>query len=311
MNKLAPKVIVVSITLVGLGLFYLSTDTMGNIASNGSCVKFSLLTWNIWFGSNQGWDEPDMRWVELLNIVLEKGPDVIGFQECTKPFLEIVDSHPSFKEHYDAASEVPANSRYFVMVFIKKGLKIMKKKTIQLKTALNRKCQFIEVEKEGSTFRFGTVHIESYVTSPNIRETQMETIFKVLEHKPSLPELAFLVGDFNFHETDKENKFIDKSNFTDVWPVTNKENKGLTFDTASNLMTKHSVLTGEAIASPILQRLDRILYVQKSNDWVPKLCEIIGNSKFKDAVLSDGTHVPLFPSDHYGLFSIFKKTSNT
>ena len=282
---------------------------MGNtVSSESNCEDLSILTWNIWFGSRQGWDEPDTRWTELLNIALDKLPDIIGFQECTQAFIKLVDSHSSFKEQYHAVSEVQTDSSYFVMVFSRKGLPILKSSTILLKTTLGRKCQYIDIKKNGSVFRFGTVHIESYVTSPNIREIQMQTIFKVFEKQTSA-ELSFLVGDFNFHETDKENKFIEESNFTDTWPVVNKDDKGLTFETQTNLMAKHSVLIGEAITSPVLQRLDRILYWQRksSKRWAPGGCELLGTLSFKDVLLNDGTKVPLFPSDHFGLFSKFKK----
>ena len=283
---------------------------MGNKLSSESsmCEDITVLTWNVWFGSRQGWDEPDNRWSELLNITLDKLPDIIGFQECTKAFLKLVNSHSSFKEQYDAVSEVPTDSSYFVMVFSRKGLPILKSSMIRLKTTLGRKCQYVDVKKNGTVFRFGTVHIESYVTSPNIREIQMGSIFEVLE-KQTLAELSFLVGDFNFHETDKENKFIDDSNFTDTWPVVNKNEKGLTFETKTNLMAKHSVLIGEGIASPVLQRLDRILYWPKNSSklWIPEGCELLGTSSFKDVLLNDGTKVQLFPSDHFGLCSKFKK----
>ena len=291
-----------------IGLMTVNSLGMGNRASKSCCEDLTVLTWNVWFGSRQGWDEPDNRWTKLLNVTLDKSPDIIGFQECTKAFLKLVDTHSSFKENYDAVSEVPTGSSYFVMVFSRKGLTVLKSKTIQLKTTLGRKCQYIDVKKNGSIFRFGTVHIESYVTSPNIREIQMKTIFEVLEKQASA-ELSFLVGDFNFHETDKENKFIEKSDFKDAWHVVNKEDKGLTFDTKTNLMAKHSILIGEGIASLILQRLDRILYWQRSsNVWTPESCELLGTISFKETLLSDGTKVPLFPSDHFGLFSKFKKS---
>eukprot|EP00111_Clytia_hemisphaerica_P000477 TCONS_00001370-protein len=236
---------------------------MGN-KSTTACKDFSVLTWNVWFGTGQKWDAPAKRWVELLHIVVGKKPDVIGFQECTADFLKIVQGHTEFSNLYVALNDKPAHSRYFVMIYKRKELKTLKKDTITFKTQHDRRCEYLDVEKEGAKFRFGTVHIESYVTSPNIREIQMGAIFDVLQDKKAKnKELAFLVGDFNFHETDKENKFIETSQFKDTWRVVHKEAPGYSFESKHNLMNQHAMLVGEGISTPTFLRFKKTFINKK------------------------------------------------
>ena len=278
-------------------------------SQNNSMTEFAVLTWNVWFGSRGAWDQPKSRWFELLNIAVSKNPDIVGFQECTADFIQVAKHHPEFSKYYEPVNEVPVE-RYFVMVYKSKNIKKVASETIELKTRLGRKCESVTVEKSNSLFRFGTVHIESFVTSTNIREIQMETIFNALRKKSDGVQLAFLVGDFNFDETDKENDFLEKSLFTDTWPVLYKDNKGYSFENQNNLMNKHAMSTAEGIKTLQQMRLDRIVYWNKSaadNIWIPKKFELLGTKSFDSVTLSDGTKVPLFPSDHYGLYAEFVK----
>eukprot|EP00111_Clytia_hemisphaerica_P000478 TCONS_00001371-protein len=280
---------------------------MGNTSSENTCTELSVLSWNIWFGTSQKLDQPEQRWTELLNIVVNKNPDLIGLQECTLDFLKVVKKHSRFSDHYVVVNERPLYSNYFVMLYKKKDLKILKKGTIKLKTTLERQCEYMDVEKEGAKFRFGTVHIESYVTSPNIREIQMGAIFDVLQKKTKDIELAFLVGDFNFHETDEENKFIESSQFKDTWRVVHEDLDGFTKDSDHNVMNQ--MFHGKPITQK-KKRIDRILYMEDTNDvnhWKATQCQVIGDEIFDEIVMHDQTKVSMFPSDHYGLLAKFEK----
>ena len=60
--------------------------------SSEDTITFSVLTWNVWFGSKAGWDCPKKRYTHSLQIAVDKNPDVIGFQECTSKFLLIAET---------------------------------------------------------------------------------------------------------------------------------------------------------------------------------------------------------------------------
>lgn len=291
-----------------LNILPLNLLAMGGKQSSpeGNCTQFSVLSWNVWFGSRDAWDQPKLRWSKLLDIAVSKNPDIIGFQECTADFLQVAGDHPKFSKLYEPVNKRPIE-RYFVMVYKSKSLEKVTSETIELKTRLGRRCESVTVKKCNSLFRFGTVHIESLVTSPNIREIQMETIFNTLQKSPDGLQLAFLVGDFNFDETDKENEFLEKSVFTDTWPVLHQDDKGYSFENKNNLMNKHAVLISEKITEIKQMRLDRIVYwTNGTSDWVPKNCQLLGTKSFDSIVIpGDGTKVPLFPSDHYGLYAKF------
>lgn len=283
-----------------------STGTGGN-GGDGTTV-FSVLSWNIWFGSKGGWDQPNKRWSHLLNIAVEKNPDVIGFQECTSAFLKTLVNTKAFTEQYTPANEPPKGYTYFVMVYVKKSLHFTNQHTILLKTNLGRRCESVDVKKNGMLFRFGTVHVESYVTSENVREVQMNTIFNTMTKKSSSIQIAFVVGDFNFDESGKENVVIDTSDFVDTWPLVHPSVKGYTFENQVNLMNKYNLRVGDGISGLTQERLDRILFSdRKPSGWKPVHCEILGVDYFDEIELPGGEKLQLFPSDHFGLFATFNK----
>lgn len=283
---------------------HISSSKTGNQMSL-SCTEVSIMTWNVWFGSRDGWDHPQKRWKQILNITYQKNPDVIGFQECTQPFLDLVNSSSDFSNLYVPVNSKPKYSRYFVMIYIKKELKEDNKESLELQTMLDRRCEILSFRKEDSKFQFSTVHIESYVTSPGIREIQMQTIFNRLMKKERSMQVSFVVGDFNFDDADKEYEFLKRSPFQDTWPVVHGDKEGFSFETKRNRMNEYAMRQGNEELGSF--RLDRILFRTPSeNGWNPTLCELIGIDSFQTITLGDGTELPLFPSDHFGLFAKFE-----
>ena len=267
-------------------------------------ITFSVLSWNIWFGSKAGWDSPEKRWTHLLQAVVDKNPDVIGFQECTSKFLHITETVQCFQEKYSVVNDPPKGYSYFVMVYVKKSFKVKSKETILLKTKLGRRCEAVTLVNNNMCFRFGTVHIESYVTSKSIREIQMQTIFDALMKKSSGLELVFVVGDFNFDETEVENKVIDESVFCDTWPNLNPKQKGWTYSNALN--------TTEVPSELVETRIDRVLYCDpKKRGWRPISCEILGTESIEELSLPGVGDIKLYPSDHFGLFAIYERQKNS
>ena len=272
--------------------------------SSEDTTKFSVLTWNVWFGSKAGWDCPEKRWTHLLRITVDKNPDVIGFQECTSKFLHIMETVQCFQKNYIAINEPLKGYRYFVMVYVKKSFKIKSKETILLKTNLGRRCEAATLEKNKMCFRFGTVHIESHVTSKFVREIQMQTIFDTLMKKSSGLELVFVVGDFNFDETEVENKIIDESIFSDTWPNVNPKQEGWTYSNAINTTGVPSKL--------VEKRIDRVLYCDpKQRGWKAISCELVGTEPIEELSLQYVGNVKLYPSDHFGLFAIYERQKDS
>ena len=225
---------------------------------------------------------------------------MIGFQECTSKFLLIAETVQCFQEKYVVVNDPPKGCSYFVMVYVKKSLKVKRKETILLKTNLGRRCEAATLEKNKTCFRFGTVHIESHVTSKFVREIQMQTIFDAFMKKSSGLELVFVVGDFNFDETGVENKVIDESIFYDTWPKVNPKQKGWTYSNAVNM-------TG--VPSKLVEvRIDRVLHCDpKQRGWKAISCERLGTEPIEELSLPCLENVKLYPSDHFGLFAIYER----
>eukprot|EP00092_Neocalanus_flemingeri_P029009 GFUD01031493.1.p1 GENE.GFUD01031493.1~~GFUD01031493.1.p1 ORF type:complete len:329 (+),score=76.10 GFUD01031493.1:176-1162(+) len=275
----------------------------------GSLEVFSVLTWNIWFGSRSKWDRKEDRWNYLLDIVVEKDPDVAAFQECTEDFLAVVERHTEFKQSYKVVNKASTSTDYFVMLFVKKDLEIVASKTIKFPVSyLGRNCESVTVRKEKSLFRLGTSHIESYETVPGVRQQQLNTIFNALLKWSNNIEMIFVLGDFNFGDCDKDEKAVEESGFGDTWRIVHGDDPGFTFDMQRNWMKKRHEGNKENYRS----RLDRILYLEPQPiNWVPKECLLLGTETMKG---TGGTEsgIPLselFPSDHFGLLATFDKVS--
>jgi endonuclease/exonuclease/phosphatase family metal-dependent hydrolase len=100
---------------------------------------------------------------------------------------------------------------------------------------------------------------------------------------------AVLLGDFNFGDGENPESMHLKTEYVDVWHVTNPDEKGFTWNIEKSSMAKKGSFPGE-----VSRRLDRILV--KSKRLNPQKTEIIGNQPVNK-------NSSVFASDHFGLLS--------
>jgi len=110
---------------------------------------FSLATWNVWFDEL----ERQHRYAALIKEITGEGgsgPDVLCFQEATKPFLDAVSRAPGFLQEYAPAEDIRstniADGGYDVVMYVKKKHTIISTETIHLKSKMYRRCLVVELE---------------------------------------------------------------------------------------------------------------------------------------------------------------------
>jgi endonuclease/exonuclease/phosphatase family metal-dependent hydrolase len=216
----------------------------------------------------------------------------------TRNILESLLAQPFIQERY-YVSDTDARTFYGwygVVLLIDIRLHISHLNLINFpQSTMGRRLVLAEIKLDkDEVLRIGTVHLESLNSKPQ-RLCQLDICQKEFNRSPGT---CILMGDFNFHARGQEN--IDQFNalpgWMDVWVnVMGTNNPGFTFDTETNLMTKHNKEGGADTS-----RYDRIIL--RSQTIIPTQIEILGN----ESVGKQG-HISIFPSDHFGLTAVFEK----
>lgn len=134
-----------------------------------------------------------------------------------------------------------------------------------------------------------TVHLESRLSSAEVRGLQLQLIFTALRHHPHV----ILVGDFNFCSSWQEENRRIPSDYKDSWAVLKPGNSGYTDDTAVNLMRLQKQKKSKQV------RFDRILYKSNHRLWEARNIEMLGRAPLSPELPE------VFPSDHFGLKAVF------
>lgn len=186
-----------------------------------------------------------------------------------------------------------------------------------LETRMGRTCITASLRVKDSrgkyhSVRVSTVHLES-LSNFRLRRDQLSFICRSVLSEERAPH-AILMGDFNFddkmnwedsHRSSRSGSrgnsrslendiFVHDehvSQFVDVWPQLHPNDEGKTFDSTVNKMLRRYER----------MRYDRVIVRSRNNECIPKSIELVGTQCIK--VNNDG--VPVFPSDHFGLFTVF------
>lgn len=243
----------------------------------------SFISYNVWF-ENVNWSN---RLKALFNIFQEYSPDFISLQEVTQEFLvELLKQNfvrenyyfsGNFKGSYDVFMLSKYNTKYYTKTF---------------KSNMGRNLLFTEinyVSENGNYKNFitGTSHFES-LNSAKQRKNQLENSFDLL----GLSDNSFLMGDFNFDSTWKQEEININKDYLDCWFMS-KDKCGL------NDEDRYTMPKSERFPA---WRPDRIIY-RNSGMFELEFFEILGKEKIEQDI-NEGGNV-LTPSDHYGLFAMF------
>ena len=244
------------------------------------CRELSLATWNVWFGR----EFLEARARALLAELETLKPDIIGLQEVTAPFLEILTQAPWIREHYRISKPDVAHwSGYGNLLLSRLPFRST---TRSLPSRMNRALLLGHFRVNGGELLVGVVHLDSKRASAPVRAAQLTAIFPKLADGPTV-----LMGDFNFcGDWPEENDLLDPT-LTDLWPLLRPDERGDTVDTRLNLMRfdlkrKHKLV-----------RFDRILFRPGESGLKPVDIDRLGLRPI------DKTLPRMFASDHFGLFA--------
>ncbi len=245
-------------------------------------TELTLVTYNVWFGKYYFQE----RCEALLKIVRDGEADVIGLQEVTPNFLEIVLKQRWVRDSYYISDATGVSVQDYGVLLLSR-IPIRRMFLHELLSFMNRKFLVAEFCINGETFNVATVHLESQKESALIRAIQLCEIFPRL----SKSEHSVLMGDFNFCSSWKdENANIDRS-YQDMWTVLRSDEPGYTEDTDINLMRLQIKRKKKKV------RFDRILLRSSSPVWQPQSIQLLGT----EPISLKKKHSNVFPSDHFGL----------
>jgi len=180
-----------------------STSTSSNIPNT-----LSIVSYNVWFDNF----ECIARWQAILEILTKLRPNVIGFQECTETFMNLLISNDFIRQNY-LLSDISTNlweARYGICLLIQKEIatSTTKIKLHKLPTQMGRNAILATLNFTGEhSISFGTVHLES-LSNKQRRRDQLAILSEIYSNINSQSSLLF--GDFNF---DSVNPFLRKIAF--------------------------------------------------------------------------------------------------
>ncbi|KYQ92607.1 hypothetical protein DLAC_06601 [Tieghemostelium lacteum] len=307
-------------------------------------TKLSFITYNVWFDSFL-WKE---RANELFKILSHYQPDIICLQEVTPTFLDYIKDQVWLRNSYCISDNGDFDTvfPYGVLMLIKyKTVQILKFSisplpgTNQSRKVLRAICKL----NNNTVISISTVHLESLDQNSDCRIKQLEFIQQQQQSHENLDTNAphqdeepynhtFLLGDFNFGSSAKENEFLNNNNdnslpyLRDMWMELNRNNSNLNQN--NNSSNYNNQISQEINNSNNEQgftyikkrkRVDRIVF--KSNNQIdnqvpietliPISISLIGS----DPIYIDITtrlkenlqpNEPIYPSDHFGLYGVFE-----
>eukprot|EP01064_Diplonema_japonicum_P018315 TRINITY_DN2700_c0_g2_i2.p1 TRINITY_DN2700_c0_g2~~TRINITY_DN2700_c0_g2_i2.p1 ORF type:complete len:326 (+),score=54.30 TRINITY_DN2700_c0_g2_i2:29-1006(+) len=288
--------------------------------------NLKVVSYNIWFDQLAF----DSRTNAIIKILRETTADVVCLQEVTPSSWGILVNNPFIRSTFYAADPHAEHLGHY-------GVAILSRYPIESagswpfeNTSMGRSLLEIVISVKGEKIRIGCVHLES-LNNPGRRRDQLLLCTKILENGFSGKGMI-LCGDFNFDSkrnfnpaaTPLENDILRSiPSWKDTWEACNPNERGLTFDTTTNLM-----LSGQEH-----MRYDRILAT-----FLPSRVSLLGNTPIIEDTRSqlypyhivydkelfdvftntpkaefenlrkdneDLDRWPIFPSDHFGLLAEF------
>jgi tyrosyl-DNA phosphodiesterase 2 len=240
--------------------------------------EISFITYNVWF-ENINWDN---RLKALVEIFEQYSPDFLCLQEVTAPFLDFLMSHSHIQKNYYISGNFKEG--YDVLILSKYQTNYY---TVSFPSNMGRNLLFTTLQlNDKEDLVIATSHFES-LQNETKRKIQLEITFKELNNFSS----SFLMGDFNFDPSWKEQENIDP-NYVDSWKLHCED----------NCIEEKSGFTMPANKYFPAWRPDRLLFKPKEMIKLNKF-EIIGKNKINTNPDEYGNVET--PSDHYGLYGKF------
>ncbi|MGO4443551.1 endonuclease/exonuclease/phosphatase family protein [Mycobacterium sp. 2YAF39] len=237
--------------------------------------ELTVATFNIWFDDYHA----EQRYLAIADLLRERKPDVIVFQEVTPAALEIFLSRPWVRDEYLSASVAGDETGNYGMLMLSL-VPIARAAYSRLPTRQSRGFLEAEVELGGARQIVCCVHLDSGKSSARLRAWQLRRIFRAMRKAND----AVLMGDFNMRDT--ENDRITAP-YCDVWPAVRPGDPGYTEDTTINHMRFDARNKKRHV------RFDRVLL--KGTRWRAANIELLGTRPIAPELPR------VFPSDHFGV----------
>jgi endonuclease/exonuclease/phosphatase family metal-dependent hydrolase len=238
------------------------------------CDELTVTTYNVWNDSKHA----DERYHAIAQLLSQREPDVMAFQEITPAAFEILVGQPWVRDKYSRAAVIGGHAGNYGMLILSR-LPVSRVAYTRLPTRQSRGFLQAELALNGSRTVVCCVHLDSGKSSSRLRRWQFRRIFGALR----AVEDAVVLGDFNMR--DAENSRIAPP-FHDAWAELRPDQDGFTEDTSINHMRydmkdKHRQV-----------RFDRVLL---KGGWAPTDIELLGTEPIS-------VELPrVFPSDHFGV----------
>jgi poly(A) polymerase len=266
------------------GLFSLPSWRRGVPAATSVVPdEVHVVTFNVFF-AQQG---QVSRAKALLAETLALSPHIVALQEVTAAFLVVLKEDVVVRENYWLAPEggfaATHGCWYGVTFLVRKDIVPVRVLETTVPSGMGRILLTLQYDNWCIT----TAHFESLATR-STRKHQLEIAHSAMG---GLAETHVICGDFNM--TEMENGSVAKV-YQDAWLALHPGDPGITFSkTNATVQVVNPSESWEA-------RCDR--YVIKSTAFTAAEIRIIGTA----ATAENGT---MTPSDHYGLFAVFRKES--
>jgi len=246
--------------------------------------QLSVVTYNVWFDSATA----EQRVPKILDVVAAKNADIIAFQEVESWFIDALEADDRFKPYHFAAERGWFNSvKGGLLVLVKTEL--LQQHYLALPSNMDRGLLQLETEIEGVRLCVATVHLDSMLDDSKLRIRQLEAVSKQTSQCNDL----ILLGDFNFGDGEVENNKINPG-YRDAWKQLKPNDRGYTWNVIESNLARQNSFPSEGS-----RRLDKV-YVM-GGALIAHHAEIIANTAF-----TSPTGQRLLPSDHFGLFVVFK-----
>mmetsp|Transcript_16842 Transcript_16842/g.25321 ORF Transcript_16842/g.25321 Transcript_16842/m.25321 type:complete len:263 (+) Transcript_16842:132-920(+) len=217
------------------------------------------------------WSKNDSL-VNITSIILQSGADIVALQESP------LGIEASIKEKYSLVASTTSHAPGYVMLFVRKSLKVDK----VLKIGPTICC---EIQMFGKRIGFCNVHLAPFKQGETARKVQVLNAMKAFKGR-----LDILAGDCNMRM--KEGKDIEDRGYIDVWKSLGRISKlRFTWDSKKNWYHGDPSAPG---AFGFTCRFDRI-YVNK-DAATARYLKLIGEEPILGMENS-------FLSDHYGLLA--------
>jgi len=253
----------------------------------------TFISWNIDGLSKKGLKE---RTQSVIQIVLERNPDIIFFQEVIPETLSWLKTALDIKYLFGQGGmdDHTAPDSYFTVVLLKRST--VYRESLEVigfeDSVMARDLTLVEATIDGRSFLLINTHLESTKDFATVRMDQLKRAFNHMS-KANSSKTVIMAGDLNIRDSEVSKVGLP-DNVQDMWVATgSRKEVEHTWDTLRN--------TNVEIPSKFKPRLrfDRVyLRPSQSKDIKPEHFGLVGIQK-----------VPghqIFPSDHWGIYCVFK-----